>query len=34
MGNATNALKAVSDYVTDDIDKDGLYNALKHFEII
>jgi Cof subfamily protein (haloacid dehalogenase superfamily) len=34
MGNATNALKAASDYITDDIDKDGIYNALKHFEII
>ena len=34
MGNALEELKEVADYITDDIDKDGLYNALKHFEII
>ena len=27
-------VKKAADYVTDDIDEDGLYNALKHFEII
>ena len=34
MGNGSNSLKEVSDYVTDHIHKDGLYNALKHFELI
>ncbi len=34
MGNALGRLKGVADYVTDDIDNDGVYNALKHFEII
>ena len=34
MGNALGRLKEVADYVTDDIDNDGVYNALKHFEII
>lgn len=34
MGNGSDSLKAVSDYVTDHIHKDGLYNALKHFELI
>ena len=34
MGNAEDDVKKAADYVTDDIDEDGLYNALKHFEII
>ena len=34
MGNGTREAKAVADYVTDDIDKDGIWKALKHFEII
>ncbi|MDY3677586.1 MAG: HAD hydrolase family protein, partial [Catenibacterium mitsuokai] len=34
MGNAGDDVKKAADYVTDDIDEDGLYNALKHFEII
>ena len=34
MGNALDRLKESADYVTDDIDHDGIYNALKHFEII
>ena len=34
MGNAANITKEAADYVTDDIDEDGLYNALKHFELI
>lgn len=34
MGNALDGLKERADYITDDIDKDGLYKALKHFEII
>jgi len=34
MGNATENLKAVSDYVTRNVDDDGIYYALKHFNII
>lgn len=34
MGNATQRLKDASDYVTDRIEEDGLYNALRHFGII
>ena len=26
--------KEISDYITDDIDDDGLYNALKHYNLI
>ena len=34
MGNAGDDVKKAADYVTDDIDEDGLYNALKHFNLI
>ena len=34
MGNALEKVKVASDYVTSDIDDDGIYNALKHFNII
>ena len=34
MGNADGRCKAVADYVTDDVDKDGLLNALIHFGLI
>lgn len=34
MGNSPEEVKALSDYVTDDIDKDGVYNALQQFELI
>ncbi len=34
MGNAVDELKAKADYVTTDVDKDGIYNALKHFNWI
>lgn len=34
MGNGYEPVKKVADYITDDIDEDGLYNALKHFNII
>ena len=34
MGNATEACKQASDYVTSDMDDDGIYKALKHFNII
>lgn len=34
MGNAVSDLKEVSDYIAENIDKDGVYKALKQFEII
>lgn len=34
MGNAAEIAREKADYVTDHIDEDGLWNALKHFEII
>ncbi len=34
MGNGSTSLKKVSDYVTADIEEDGIYSALKHFDII
>lgn len=34
MGNSPADVKDIADYVTDDIMEDGLYNALKHFDII
>ncbi len=34
MGNGTEVCKAAADYITDSIDEDGIYNALKHFEVI
>lgn len=34
MGNGDQMVKDISDYVTDDVDHDGLYNALKHFKLI
>lgn len=34
MGNAEEEAKAVADYVTTDIDDDGIWNACKHFGII
>ncbi len=34
MGNGTDRAKEVADYVTDDFDKDGIYNGLKHFGLI
>lgn len=34
MGNAAKETKAVSNYVTDDVDKDGIMKALKHFSFI
>ncbi|NLC95967.1 MAG: HAD family hydrolase [Erysipelotrichaceae bacterium] len=27
-------IKAMADYITDDVDKDGIYNAFKHFKLI
>jgi Cof subfamily protein (haloacid dehalogenase superfamily) len=34
MGNATEDAKAAADYVTDDVDHDGIMNALTHFSIL
>lgn len=34
MGNSNKSALDVADYITSDIDEDGIYNALKHFEII
>lgn len=34
MGNAVDEAKAIADYVTSDIDENGIENALKYFEII
>lgn len=34
MGNAPKEIKDISDYVTDDIYEDGVFNALKHFNLI
>lgn len=34
MGNAEESVKAVADYITTDIDEDGIWNACKHFELI
>ena len=34
MGNAIEKVKNASDYITSDIDDDGIYNALKHFGVI
>lgn len=34
MGNATDDAKAAADYVTDDVDHDGIMNALRHFNVL
>ena len=34
MGNAANEVKRTANYVTDSIDDNGIWNALKHFKII
>lgn len=34
MGNAADAAKAAADYITDDVEHDGIFNALKHFGVI
>ena len=34
MGNAKDDVKASADYVTDPVDEDGIFNAMKHFGII
>ena len=34
MGNGAELVKAVADYVTDTVDNDGLYNAMRHYKLI
>ena len=34
MGNGTDIAKESADYITDDIDENGWYNAMKHFHLI
>ncbi len=34
MGNANEHLKEVADYITDDVDNDGIVKALKHFNLL
>lgn len=34
MGNANPEVKAIADYITDDVDSDGIWNALKYFKVI
>ena len=34
MGNGLDEVKAVADYVTSDLHKDGIYNGLHHFGLI
>ena len=34
MGNANEGVKEVADYITDDVDSDGVYKALKHFNVL
>lgn len=34
MGNANDEVKSIADYVTDDVDNDGIIKAIKHFKLI
>ena len=34
IGNANNEVKEIADYITDDVDNDGVYKALKHYGLI
>lgn len=34
MGNANPEVKAIANHTTDDVDNDGIWNALKHYKII
>ena len=34
MGNGADLAKDVADYVTDTVDEDGLYNAMKYYKLI
>lgn len=34
MGNGGKEIKEAADYITDDVNENGLYNAFKHLELI
>ena len=34
MGNGEEQVKRIADYVTTDIDADGIFNACKHYKLI
>ncbi|MDR3765788.1 MAG: Cof-type HAD-IIB family hydrolase, partial [Butyricicoccus sp.] len=34
MGNAVDSVKEVADYITDDVDHDGIWNALVHYGLL
>jgi len=34
MGNANPEVKDIADYITDDVDQDGIWNALNYYEVI
>ena len=34
MGNACRAAKEAAQYITDEVDDDGIYNALVHFGVL
>lgn len=34
MGNANPEVKAIADYITEDVDSDGIWNALKYFGVL
>ena len=34
MGSGGDEAKQAADYITDDVDKDGLYKAFKHLNLI
>ena len=34
MGNANEEVKEIADYIADDVDNEGVYKALKHFNLI
>lgn len=34
MGNGGEGIKEAADYITDDVDHDGLYNAFKYLKLI
>ncbi len=34
MGNANPEVKEIANYVTDDVDNDGIWNALKYFSVL
>ena len=34
MGNAEDDVKQYADYITDSVDEDGIFKALKHLNII